>query len=86
MYILDLSYNQLSGIVPSFVSGFIDIRLSYNQFTFAGMEGLANKAYAKFSPQADIPLIRNGNVFSVAAVGRLSDNTYKWYKEDLLVS
>jgi Leucine-rich repeat (LRR) protein len=81
---LDLRSNQLSGIIPASLAIFSSkANFSYNNFTFSDLE---NVPYAYNSPQADIPLIIKGDILSVAAGGTLSNNTYKWYKDDSLVS
>lgn len=87
-FTLDLSYNQLNGAIPSLTSSppFNTIRLNNNQFTFSNMEEIITKPIVIYSPQADIPLIKNGNILSVAVGGTLSNNTYKWYKDDSLIS
>lgn len=86
----DLSYNQLSGSVPSFanITSFLTFSLANNQFTFSGMEGLDSNPSITgiYTPQADIPLIRDGNTLSVAAGGTKANNTYRWYKGNTLVS
>jgi hypothetical protein len=55
--------------------------LSYNQFTFSGMELIAQTfPFAIYANQMRIPVHQNGNALSVSAGGRLSNNTYKWCK------
>jgi hypothetical protein len=61
--------------------------LSYNHFTFDGMEFIAQKfPYAIYAPQKLISVHQNGNVLSVSAGGTLSNNTYKWFKNDVLIA
>ncbi len=84
--------NRLSGTVPSSLSNLIHINdnngnrldLSYNYFTFDGMELIAQtfpkKAY--YDNQKNISIHQNGNTLSVHAGGTLSNNTYKWFKYD----
>src|SRR6266498_659098 len=86
IYRLDLSHNQLSGKVPDFgiyppsnpSPNHCD--LSYNHFTFDGMEEVAKEfPGAKYDNQAPIPVHQNGNALSVSAGGTLSNNTYRWF-------
>lgn len=94
IFSLDLSNNQLSGTLPSSLGDgglYAIVRLDHNQFTFSGMEYLVNRRathiyYPSFNPQSDLPLLRNGNILSVAAGGTLSKNTYKWYKDNTLLA
>ena len=82
-------YNDLSGDIPSSFTNFkmsSTLNLSYNRFTFSGMEGLITAAITKpftfiYFPQGDISVSRNGNILSVTAGGTLSRNTYQWYKD-----
>jgi len=87
---LDISANQLADSIPSTLdklSKLTVFQLGSDQFTFAGMEGIA-KAYkfAGYAPQANIPLHINGNTLSVSVGGTLSNNTYAWYKNDGLIA
>lgn len=82
---LDFSYNQLEGTLPASLSNFAlltAINLSHNKFTFSGLDALnlSKHPVLTYSPQQDIPLIREGNILSVSAGGTLSNNTYKWYR------
>jgi len=80
---LNLSNNKLSGAIPSSLANLegLDLRLQYNRFTFNGMELVAlTFPFAKYAPQALIPVHQNGNNLSVSAGGRLSHNTYKWFR------
>ncbi len=80
---LDLSYNQLGGTIPKLKSATI----YNNRFTFSGLEGVGIDQFSGiYSPQSDIPIIKDGNTLSVAAGGTLAKNTYKWYKDNLLIS
>jgi hypothetical protein len=56
--------------------------LNHNNFTFDGMELIAQKfsKTALYSPQKNIPTHQNGNTLSVSAGGTLSNNTYHWFK------
>jgi len=82
---LNLSHNKLSGAIPSTFTVWegrgINVRVQSNRFTFNGMELLAKSVPdAKYAPQALIPVHQNGNTLSVSAGGRLSHNTYKWFR------
>src|SRR6266542_1366156 len=83
---LELEDNQLSGSIPSSIdnlSHLSNVNLRHNRFTFDGMELIAQTfPFAKYSPQANIPIHQNGNTLSVSAGGTLSNNTYKWFKCD----
>jgi len=81
--------NDLSGPIPSLnrLKNLKTLHLEFNAFSFAGMERIATYfPFASYSPQDKIPLYRNGNWFTVEAWGRLADNTYKWYKDSVLVA
>jgi hypothetical protein len=92
----DLDANQLSGVVPASLDSFTNLSyldISNNMFTFTGMEGLAHydiyEAYiATYAPQDSIiPLhYNNAGVLSVSAGGTLSNNTYNWYNNGVLVA
>lgn len=81
---LNLSHNKLSNEIPSSLvnlSNLYLLDLSYNQFTFAGMESVAQTfPFIKYNWQAPIPVRINNNVLTVSAGGTLSNNTYSWYK------
>src|SRR6266496_4125775 len=83
---LDLSNNYLSGSIPSSfnnLSHLSNVNLRHNRFTFDGMELIAQTfPFAKYSPQANIPIHQHGNALSVSAGGTLSNNTYKWFRCD----
>jgi len=81
---LYLSGNNLSGSIPNSIANLPSgsrLNLSYNQFTFDGMELVAQKfPDAEYSPQKNILIHQNSNILSVSAGGTLSNNTYKWFK------
>lgn len=89
-YTIDLSFNQLSGSVPASLSNlsqFVTLEINNNNFTFSGLENAGSLNFKfVYSPQADIPLIVDGNKFSVAAGGKLSNNVYKWFYNGNLVA
>jgi Leucine-rich repeat (LRR) protein len=80
---LSLNNNNLNGGIPSFGTLSLNaLNLSYNQFTFEGMEELVQKfPYAIYYPQAKITVNINGNTISVPAGGTLSNNVYLWVKK-----
>jgi hypothetical protein len=83
--VLNFSHNKLSGKIPPALGNlqFLEaLNVSYNHFTFSGMELIAQTFpdAAIYSPQARIPVHQNGNALSVSAGGRLSHNTYKWFR------
>jgi hypothetical protein len=86
---LEFSHNQLSGAIPftNLITA-SNINLQYNRFTFSDAEAVgANTPFAiALQNQADIPLITNGNILSVAAGGTLSNNTYTWYKDGINIA
>jgi hypothetical protein len=91
--ILDLQENLLGGTIPAALDNLTALtflNIPQNEFTFAGMEGLA-QAYAginfTYNDQATIKVNEiQSNVLSVDAGGTLSNNTYAWYKDNVLVA
>jgi Leucine-rich repeat (LRR) protein len=85
LYFLHLDHNSLRGTIPSSIANMYNLDsldLSHNQFTFDGMELIAETfPFAKYNNQAIVPVHLNGNALSVSAGGTLSNNTYTWYKE-----
>jgi hypothetical protein len=84
---LYLQHNNLSGKIPFSLTHAIvnNLDLSNNQLTFSGMENIARiYSFAIYAPQADISLHRTGNTLYVSAGGTPANNTYHWYKENLL--
>ncbi|MFL5742617.1 MAG: hypothetical protein ACJ75B_20510, partial [Flavisolibacter sp.] len=85
---LDLSENLLSGSIPSSITNIFPtaqrILLNDNQFTFSGMDVFRTYTSGpSYTPQADVPLIRDGNTLSVAAGDARAHNTYTWYQNGL---
>lgn len=81
-----LQHNNLSGDVSMLARlPLIRLNLSYNSFTFDGIEVIASLfkgdifIYRKQSP---IAVHQNGNVLSVSAGGTLKNNKYVWLKAD----
>lgn len=88
---LQLADNTFSGPLPSLsnipVSGFVDLR--FNAFTFAGLEENFSKLDL-YAVQAKIPLyaqfMPGGVKLYVHAGGTLANNTYKWFKNNVLIA
>lgn len=84
---LNLDNNLLSGAIPpeiTAIPGISGFQIYDNNFTFAGMEAVANLAH--YSPQATVPLKQKGNVLSVSVGGTPENNTYSWYRNASLVA
>jgi Leucine-rich repeat (LRR) protein len=87
---LGLSNNQLSGTIPS-LNNLVHLTafdITNNKFTFNGLEPAVQQFsnVLSYSPQANIPLHSSDCKLSVSAGGTLANNTYKWYKDALLVT
>ncbi len=87
---LFLNDNNLSGAVPESISSLpnlVRITLQNNNLTFAGIETLSNAAIGvqEYAPQDLISLQLSDGIFSVDAGGTLSKNTYRWYRDGVLV-
>ncbi|MGX5858332.1 leucine-rich repeat domain-containing protein [Dyadobacter jiangsuensis] len=91
---LTVADNAFSGRLPNLsnipVSGFVDLR--FNAFTFAGLEENFSKVDA-YLGQAKIPVYvqypesSSGEAkLYVKAGGTLANNTYKWFKNNVLVA
>lgn len=91
---LNLSFNGLNGPVPAAVARLAQnaqpitsLDLSYNKFTFDGMELLAQQVpFAIYAPQDVLPIFYSNCNLSVNAGGTLANNTYRWFKDDVLVA
>ncbi len=87
--VLDIRYNMFKGPLPSLanvpVSGYVNI--GTNAFTFAGLEENLSKLDGYLN-QAKMPMIAEfvpvGAKLSVLAGGTPANNTYKWYKNNIL--
>jgi len=81
-----LDTNDLTGIVPN-LSGMRNRALSVvgNKFTFAAIEPNESR-FSSYYRQAEIPLINTAGVLSVEVGGTPSNNTYKWYRNSVLVA
>lgn len=87
-----LQNNLLGGSIPPLatLTNLLRINVSQNQFTFDGMEQVANPSFADssriYSPQAIIPIVQNGNILSVSVGGTAANNVFKWYQDGSLVA
>ncbi len=84
---LDLSENALSGYVPATLTSldFWSLILTLNYFTFDGLEAIETAIRAaNYAPQHTIPLRQDGELLYVHAGGTLANNTYSWYKDNVL--
>ncbi len=89
--VLDLFGNQLGGNIPAFIPKLPNLSallLFDNKFTFAGMEKIAAKKSIAFdyTPQANIPVYRQGDDIYVSAGGTLANDTFRLYKNGVLDS
>ncbi len=92
--ILKLSSNQFSGPIPSTITNLNNLQklaIDRNMFTFDGMQyvsawTLKFAGIPTYSPQAKIPLTRNGDTLGVAVGSNKYFNTYKWFRNDTLVN
>jgi len=87
---LHLFNNQLSGSIPSSLNNLAyitTITLNGNRFTFDGMEDLINQFpyFVTYSPQALVPLDIKNNVLSVSVGGTPSNDTFRWYRDSVLI-
>lgn len=93
---LDLSSNLLRGTIPSLsgISVSAKVYINNNAFTFNGMEANINKLDA-YGSQAKIPLqvtialrsmVSPTGILWVNAGGTMANNTYNWYKNNVLVA
>lgn len=83
----NLRYNSLGGAIPdlSNITIFANVYIDHNRFTFDGMESNISKLDF-YTNQSYILVQANGSVLSVNAGGTMSNNTYKWYKDGLLIA
>ena len=80
---LYLDHNKFKGGISTTITTLpLDsLDLSYNHFTFDGMELIAQKfPFAVYNHQAFIKGNVNGSALSVYAGGTLSNNTYSWFR------
>lgn len=93
---LNLFQNNLSGPIPTDLNSlpslkFVDV--SYNKYTFKDMAPFINdyitsgSTYAlNYAPQANITMHNYQDKLAVSAGGNLSDDTFKWFKDSILVA
>ena len=81
---LHLSNNQLSGPIPdlSGISATAIVDLSYNNFTFEGLESNLPTVDYYFG-QGFVPLNVYGKTASINVGGTLSKNTYSWTRNNI---
>ncbi|MEP7317844.1 MAG: hypothetical protein ABI921_03860, partial [Panacibacter sp.] len=83
IHTLDLSHNHFNGSIAPEITNFriYSCNISYNDFTFDGMELLAQKFDDPiYGNQARLHIHHLGNSLSVSAGGTLANNTYAWFK------
>ena len=84
-----LNNNNLSGPIPTF-QHYPYLLIGNNNFTFAGMEGVAQNIFDTasnhYAPQATVHLNRNGNKLWISVGGTPSNNTFKWYMNGILTA
>lgn len=87
---LILDHNNLSGFISKSLDSLYQYAQYYfnnNAFTFAGLERFVQKhPYTEYAPQASIPLTKSNNIFSVHPGGTLAKDTFRWYKNNVLVA
>ena len=84
-----LNDNRLTGQLPDSIiklSGLFGLNLSNNQFNFAGIANLKPMQNCIYSPQLDIPLERFGDTLYVSAGGAATKETFRLYKDGVLLS
>jgi gliding motility-associated-like protein len=90
---LNLQANNLTGKIPKIdnLKYLEDIYIQNNKFTFEGLEEmvshldtLSSVENFTYSPQDSIATSQATSILSVSAGGTLSNNTYTWYKNDVL--
>jgi Leucine-rich repeat (LRR) protein len=82
--------NHLSGTIPSSLTGLTaldSLHFNKNRFTFNGLEAIATTfPFAGYAPQANIPLNYSNGELSVSAGGTLSNDTFYWFKDNVLLA
>ena len=84
---LSINNNNLNGTIPllSLVPTTSYINVNNNNLTFDGIEQNIAKLDVYWN-QANIPITVNGTTLSVNAGGTISNNTYRWFKNNFLVA
>ncbi len=86
---LDISGNNFTGtITPDFndINNSSEFYCNFNKFTFDSFEDDSIPGFYFYAPQDSILLNVSGNIISVNAGGNITDNTYKWYKDNVLIN
>ena len=88
---LSLQNNHLSGPIPASMSKltYAAYTLQGNNFTFDGMQNLPSlisNIFEDYSPQANIPVTQKSNILSVSAGGVLAQDTFRIYRDGVLVT
>ena len=83
----NLEENLLSGTIPDLtnIQDSAYIVFGHNHFNFNGLESNISKIDA-YANQGKIPIQLDGSTLTVNAGGLLANNTYRWYKNDILVA
>lgn len=85
--LLNLSVNRLSGVIPDLKNIPLQtvIAIERNSFTFSGME--TNSPWLdSYYLQDSLHLNLTNKIMSVEAGGELANNTYRWFKNDVLTA
>jgi len=89
---LSISQNNFTDTVPVFLEDLPALNILEilnNEFNFDGIEALVNNNSIhkfKYQSQRKIKLHQTSNVLSVYAGSILSNNTYKWFKDGVLIA
>ena len=88
---LYLSNNNLKDTVPASLASLPELNelyIQWNHFTFDGIEQLAQHNFKEFRYDFEkkINIHQNNNILAVNAGGTLSNNTYKWFNNGVLIS
>jgi hypothetical protein len=85
---LEVDGNQLTGPIPTSIGQLVHVPVTLfnNQFTFAGIENLKPISFCIYTPQANIPLMRQSDTLYVSAGGVLANDTFRLYKDGALLS
>ncbi|MEO7045238.1 MAG: T9SS type A sorting domain-containing protein, partial [Ferruginibacter sp.] len=93
---LNLFQNNLSGSIPTSINRLDSLKgmdISYNKYTFKDIApfvsdyiALGKTYFLNYAPQNNIPIHRYNNKLAVSAGGTLSNDTFKWYKDSVLVA
>jgi Leucine-rich repeat (LRR) protein len=84
---LSLGFNNLSGALSglSGIPGACSVNITFNRFTFDGIEANIPKL-DYYSPQKTFSLTNEGGVLRANVGGTAAYNTYRWYKNGILVA